>query len=178
MSSTTANKRILTNKKGVTVQTLYTDKEAFDIVAQAVKNRSMGNFASDLIDKGNRYGLSEEQFWWVHKLANQQEVKIQAGNILHVFTQAALNGVSTRHLKQSFETPGGTVGLSISGLSSRHAGTIWVTDGGKYPDNKLYGKIDKAHGIFTGTDVPPYVIELIKELNDNPIKIKWYVLCQ
>lgn len=178
MSSITANKRILTNKKGVTVETPYTDKEAFDIVSQAVNHGSLGNFAVDLITKGNKYGLSDEQFWWVHKLANQQQVSIQAGNILHVFNQAKLNGVSPRRLKQEFETPNGTIVLSISGPSSRHAGTIWVADEGKYPDNKLYGKIDKAHGIFTGTDVPQHVVDFIKDLNDNPSKLRWYSACQ
>lgn len=164
----------MTNRKGKTVTTSYSDAEAFRVVEQAVREGRLDGFAVDLVTKGSKYGLSDEQFWWVHRLANPEPMVEQpAQNVLHAFKQAAANGVKARNLKLLYQTDDGTVQLAMAGAKSKYQGDIWVTDGGTYPDNKLYGRIDGAHGIFRGRDVPQHVAKLITQLNDGKAKMPW-----
>lgn len=174
MSQTASQTRTLVNKKGREVTTPYTDGEAFKVLEQQMKDGNASQFAVDLIYKGRKYGLSEEQFWWIHRLAiPEPPLEIKVPNIRHSVECALEAGVKAKNIKKRFDLPEGNVVVAMAGPRSKHYGTIFVTDDGVYPDNKYYGKID-AHGIFTGRNTPEFVQKLIVAINDNvPAHFPW-----
>lgn len=161
--------RTLVNRRGKELETTRTDKEAFDELERLVEEGKADQFATDLIQKGIKNGLSEEQFWWVHKLCDQTNVKLPLGNISGRMAAAVRAGVSLRAMKCSLETSENKiVRLSIAGQRSKNAGDVWVSDDGKYPDNVLYGRIETATGIFHGRNTPEDVLEMLTLVNDHP----------
>lgn len=175
MQPTEATKRVLTNRKGKTVETPYTDSEAFTIVEDGVRKGTLGSFAAELVNKGARYGLSEEQYWWIHRLAVPPvTVKVNCNNIMHRFQRAFDNGVRASRMKVNFLTEGGPIRLSFATPRSKNFRDVYVTDDGEYPDNTYYGKIDHNSGMMTVNDsTPQFVIDFLNNLNDSPDKLPW-----
>lgn len=146
-----------------------TDKEAFNLLAEQVARGEKDGFAADLVQKGGKYGLSEAQFWWIHKLGMpENKCELQANEIVARFTEASFNNVAVKHLRLYIpDAEGGTVKFAFAGPRSKHHGDVWVTDDGEYPNNKLYGRIPRSTGIFVGRDVPDLVQVVIQQVNDN-----------
>lgn len=168
MAQAATNQRTLVNRKGQQVITPYTEAEAFKIVEDGVTSGKLTGFAADLIAKGKRYGLSEEQYWWVHRLAvPREQEQLDCNAIVQSFTRGKHNGVKQRNQKVDFVlSDGSKLRLAAASARSKHAGCIFVTDDGAYPDNKYYGKIDQ-HGFFTGYDVPSLVVERLLDICEN-----------
>jgi len=168
MEYATANQRVLVNRKGQQVITNYTDAEAFKVLEDQIAGGKLQGFAVDLVSKGKKYGLSEEQYWWVHRLAVPRErEEIDCNDILQAFLRARSNGVKQRNMKVDYKLPDGTtLRLALASQRSKNAGCIYVTDDGTYPDNKYYGKIDQ-HGFFSGYDVPLQVSDRLHVILEN-----------
>ena len=169
MATKQTETRTLVNRKGQSLNTERTEKQAFAELERRVKAGEASDFAADLIRKGRKNGLSDEQFWWVHKLLEPvNEVEIPCGNINARMNNARDNGVKVRNLKVRFDTElDGCVQLMMAGPRSKYYRSIWVTDGGQYPENVLYGMIDYNTGVFKGRDVPLEIQALLREINDN-----------
>jgi len=170
MAIKTSVPRTLRNRKGKTLTTVRTDKEAFDELERQVQDGQQDTFAADLVYKGARNGLSEEQFWWVHKLLEpRDECMIPVGNITHRMHAALDAGASMRSLKVELRTSDDQpVKLAMAGSRSKYSGDVWVTDDGAYPDNRLYGRIEHTTGVFKGHNVPVSVQDLLRAVQSNP----------
>jgi len=108
MSNIPARTRTLVNNKGKSLDTPYTDKDAFDKLSRHVSDRADDeSFESDLISKGKRYGLSEQQFWWVHKLLLDLEnppERPQLMGIWNAYSRAKIAMVGQRGMKRCINT--------------------------------------------------------------------------
>lgn len=51
------------NRRGQSIETPYSDIEALALLESVP-----GEFAQDLVRKSQKFSLSDEQYWWVHKL--------------------------------------------------------------------------------------------------------------
>tara|TARA_Y100001972_G_scaffold125774_1_gene177759 strand:- start:161 stop:691 length:531 start_codon:yes stop_codon:yes gene_type:complete len=149
MSDTQVETRTLVNNKGQSIDTPYTDKEAFDKLKRRALEQPVGNFTSDLIAKGARYGLSDQQFWWVHKLLLELEnppERPQLMGIWNAYSRAKLAMVSQRDMTCSFtldDKEDTQLVLSVAGSRSKYAGSIWV----RIPLDDIYlGRI--TDGLF------------------------------
>ena len=168
MATQQQEQRTLVNRKGRTVVTNRSDGEAFAELERRVDEGSVGEFARDLVSKGRRYGLSEEQYWWVHKLL-VPPTELDCSEVATRMRNARRNGVGIKALRLTVSSDeGNVVQLSMAGSRSKYCGDIWVTDGGVYPDNTLYGRIDAVSGMFLGSDVPDDVTKVLEDIQDNP----------
>lgn len=164
--------RALRNKKGVTLYTLLSDKEAFNTLEKHVEQGHGTDFARDLVFKGQRHGLSEEQFWWVHKMANDivnPPKPLMLTNIANRFTRARDRGVKVKDLKAkigSVEVHGQPrkVELSYATGRSRYPGSVWVN----IPEVEIYcGRIDTDGTFFRTTNCPDEVVTVLLKTNDE-----------
>lgn len=171
MATQTNPQRILTNRKGRELTTGFTDKEACKLLAESVRDGNAEDFAVDLHSKGQRYGFSDEQMWWVHYFAlKASEPRIVYTNINAAFQRALINHVSPRKMVVLIQTDDllGTVKLSFAGQRSRYYGSVWITDEGTYPDNQLYGRIDGQHGVLNqGRAWNDNVKDLLNKVEEN-----------
>lgn len=125
-----------------------------------------------------RYRPSDAQLFWLHKIYNQlmgheerpqaprEELTDNFSDIESLFTRAAGN---LRYPKVRLQTSNGDpVVLSRAGQRSRHTGCINVTDGGRYGDNKWYGRINRDGTFTAGRECNQQVIDLLKVFAENP----------
>lgn len=120
-----------------------------------VIKRVSGNFADDLVRTYERNKITEGQIVWVHILAIRQlekEVEDEKPKetfceIRDLFDKAIENG--GKRLKIKCEINGKPLGLSLAGPNSKNAGSIYVTDGGKFGSNIYYGKINELGEFIT-----------------------------
>lgn len=170
MANAQKDVRVLVNRKGKQISTTRSDKDAFNELERRVEEGNAGTFAADLISKGTRYGLSDEQFWWVHSLLEPVDhAEIPCGEITARMHDALLNGVKMRNMKCNLLTEGGQpIRLSMAGSRSKYHGDVWVTDDGEYPSNRLFGRIEQSTGIFKGHNVPEDVQILLIAIQENP----------
>lgn len=162
--------RVLINAKGQELTTTLTDGQAFERLADLVDKGERDGFAEDLIIRGRKYNnISEQQFWWIHKLGQPQAplCEVEVYEIWCRFDAAHQNGVKTKHLRKEFPCEDSTVILSFCGPRSKYYGDIWVTGPGKYPDNKLYGRIQSGCGTLLGRGVPEAVQKLVVQINEH-----------
>jgi hypothetical protein len=76
MAKSAETGRTLVNRRGGELVTTMTDKKAFKTVEKIVEaNPHQNKFAANLITTGKKHGLTDEQFWWIHKIA-----QMEAGN--------------------------------------------------------------------------------------------------
>jgi len=141
--------------KGQSFITPYTNSEAMDILDAAIEDgRIYGDFAKDLRTQymtRRRGGLSPKQWGWVHKIIHDRidhadspadaprEKLGDMSKIAKAFEVARKHKKNPR-IRFEFED-GGQLVLNIAGSRARKPGSINVTDGGRYGDNKWYGRI-------------------------------------
>jgi hypothetical protein len=112
----------------------------------ALPNLSSGSrdFANSLIASAEGRGLSEKQLYWVRKLAEPPAppTTVEVGDLTNVLT---LFDNARKHLKfpkvKLALEDGSPVVLSVAGPGAKAPGTINVTDGGSYGNNKWFGRI-------------------------------------
>jgi hypothetical protein len=182
--------RTLTNKKGRTIQTPYSDHEALALI-----RKSTSEFAQSLVYKSTgRWGLSYEQWFYVHDMAMQATLPaaprptVEVADMSRVIAMfetakahaAKRTGKKARapkiHLQvskvqdhQNFEMY--PICLSMAGDSAKVPGSINVTDGGPYGNNKWYGRILRNGTFEAGRDVPSTLVPFLKEFAANPEQI-------
>jgi hypothetical protein len=169
MSQTQQATRRLVTRKGRTVDTPYTDRQAFDRLEQMVEQGKGGDFAADLIAKGITKGLSDEQFKWVHILVVEAETpreSIMLPNIASAYRRGVEAGVAQRNMKILVgvvdEQP---VQLSVAGRRSKHCGSVWVT----LPQSDTYcGRIGTDNVFYMVRECPAEVREVLEAIEANP----------
>lgn len=109
-------------------------------------------FADSLIKQGHKRGLSSKQMYWVGKLmeiAITGDIQQAKKTIVNVGSLAGLVDFfvkAKQHIKypkivMSFEN--GDLRLSMAGPTAKKPGTINITDGKPYGQNKWYGRISQ-----------------------------------
>lgn len=169
--------KIYRTKKGPEVNSSLTDAEALAWCAKIPNN----NFSKDLAIKALQgLTLSEDQIAWAHVLANKyldsitpQEGKIERGfdffriAELFLFAKNKLKRPKIRLLGPEKEL----LVLSWAGEKSKYPETIPVVQWlGNY-NTRFFGRIYQ-NGVFDTQNNPPeWVISVLREFSDNPVKV-------
>lgn len=167
---------LLTNRRNETINTPYSNPEALAKLNQL--GSRAGSFGQDLVIKSRRYGLSSEQFFYVHKIVLQAEQprqsaerpKHEVGNLGRVIAMFDRAKAHLKNPKIRLMVDGQTIQLSIAGPKSKNAGAINVTDGGAYMNNRWFGKITRD-GVFEQAmrfTPPAGLVELLRDFAANP----------
>ena len=136
-------------------------------------------FAQSLIDQEARRGLSDKQWYWVEKLADRAhavsapEPDPQVGDFTGVY---AIFTRAREHLKfpkiRLQTADGEPVALGVAGPRSKRPGVINVTDGGRFGENRWYGRIETDGSWDQPRDgVPANVVAVIQRLADEPATV-------
>lgn len=160
-------------KNGESIETALTDRQAQEICAN-----SRSNFARDLALKmDSKWGLSESQMFWLHKLANDdgkppkaEAIGVDFEAIAAIFGKAAEN-LKFPKLNFTAIPDVGNVTLSLCGSQSKYTGEINVTDGGRYGEGKWYGRINKEGGFVRGKAATDELVEFLKDFGSEPERI-------
>ncbi len=139
--------------------------------------------AQDLVTASTtrRGGLSDAQWGLVERLIKQVEAPAaqspagpepedlgsRFGGVFELFEQAVQNGI--KHPKIRLATGDGQALMFVrAGSGSRYSGQIMITDGGRYPNNRYFGRIDDAGRFVGGRDLTPSVASYLRAFNANP----------
>lgn len=137
-------------------ETHLTDKEATDVLKRIPADHRDRGFANDLLEKGDRYGLSVKQLAWVHKLALRQlawESKPAAEPVRASVwaTRKFPNLVKfldpvSKKLKSGANVRFDGWSVSRCRSGSQWNGHYWVSNGAEFGSglNRLYGRITPA----------------------------------
>jgi hypothetical protein len=119
-------------------------------------------FARDLIAAVRKYGPTSGRMKWIdilieraQKPADQQgPEQVKVGDFQGVYGLFAKAALHLRFPKIRLQLADGSpLVLSMAGPNSKHKGTINVTDGGAFPGNKWYGRVD-SKGVWTKSHAP------------------------
>jgi hypothetical protein len=170
--------RTLTTKRGRSVTTPYSDREAINI-CQNLSN----NFAQDLVFKARKYGLSPDQMTWAHILACEATLPkpaapaaptVAVGEMSRISDMFARAKTHLKNPKITLTVNGMAVQLSLAGPRSKNPGMIYVTDGGPFGNNTYYGKI-AADGSFQPSGKAGAVLDsltaFLREFSANPEQV-------
>lgn len=165
--------RTLDNGKGKTLSTTLSDAAALKLCAT-----SSSTFGQDLARKATTYRLSPAQWFWVHKLAQEViQAPVAAAPVQIAATMQPIQDLFAKaqtHLKYpkvTLDAGAYTVVLSLAGPRSKNAGGINVTDEGRFPNNRYFGRIDMQGAFFPGRTVPDEVTALLTLFAQDPIGV-------
>lgn len=162
---------VLTTSRGDLVTVAMTDDEAAKFLAEKASN-----FANDLAVSFAKYGSwTAAQRPWAHKLANEAQAAADAPpapaqrpaahslpNVIARFETAVSNGATYPSIRLS-------AGLTIKFMTGgRNPGTVTVTDGGAYPNNEFYGRVQPNGDWDPPRNTPGEVIDALREYNADP----------
>ncbi len=139
-----------------------------------VRERASGEFVGSVCDQFARRGaLSPKQWAAVNRIADdirKPKIVLDFAAIIVVFEVALAAGL--KYPKVALLTAlGNPVVLSRAGNQARLPGTINVTDGGPYGDNKWYGRIEMDGTFKPSRDCPDDVVTLLQEFSDDPVSV-------
>ncbi len=165
--NTTTETRTLTTKKGRSIETSLFDYDALETLRD-----QKGDFAQDLVEKEDKYGLSPDQWVWVHILAIEtvptaQEKAIagyEVASIVNLLSNAAANGLKFPAIKLD------GVKLSLCGSKAKVPGAVNVTDGGPYGANQWYGRIELDGKWTPRAGTPQAIIDVVLAFDASPAK--------
>lgn len=66
---------------------------------------------------------------------------------------------------------GESVVLSLAGSNSRYVGSVQLTDGERYPDNRYYGRVSPGGELVPGKDMTDSVWSLLVDLAVDPVGV-------
>jgi hypothetical protein len=87
--------------------------------------------------------------------------------IFELFAKAKAAGLKYPKIRLETET-GTRVVLHQAGSGSRYVGQVQITDGGRYPDNRYFGRIDLSGALHAGRDMSIDVQTLLTNLGEHP----------
>ena len=131
------------------------------------------DFASSLLGSWKKHGhLTDKQMYWATTLVARIDaptatpVQVSGiGRIRRMFDAAASK---LKYPKIWLGTEAHPLRLSIAGPTSRHAGSIMVTDGRPFGSNRYYGAIDLSGNLKPGRDLTAEVSAELSELGADP----------
>jgi hypothetical protein len=149
--------------------------EAIETLEEYVQaGKVYGDFGPSLVSQFKRRGdLSEKQWPWVHKLIGEADTDNRPvedlGDLAGVYQLMEIASKFIKWPKIKLATADGDiVKLVRAGERSKYTGQINVTDDGYYGNNTWYGRIDQEGAMTKGRDCTDKVVELLKELGDDP----------
>jgi len=176
--TTTSSVTVQSRNGSKTVETPYDDEEAINLLVERVGNGLMHSaFARSLAEQYDARGLSSKQVAWVQVLVVEFEQQMAPSDAVRVghaliqrFDEAAEN---LKYPKIKFhDLPGiGNLKLVRSGAKSKRPGTIAVTDGKAFGENKYYGHISRDGLFVTARDCTAAVSEFVQEFGENPVEV-------
>lgn len=139
-------------------------------VIATLKTLKNNEFAQDLINKYNSFGLSTKQWYWAIKIAGeslQPKVKFNENfsRLADFMTKAS---ESLRTPKLTLTVDGEIIKLARTGHTSSRPGVINVTDGRPYGENQWYGRISPDGSFQSGRAYNSKVRALLIALNYDP----------
>lgn len=147
-----------------------------EVVAWLKANGQRSEFAASLTAAIFNYGsLTERQLAAVEKIlrkdaerkADAPKPVAELGNCLKYLQTARENGLKYPKLRL-VDSSGARIVLQLAGDRSRNPGSVNITDGRGYPDNRWFGRID-VDGKFTpARNCPPEVVETLVEIDKDP----------
>jgi hypothetical protein len=177
----------LTDDKGRTVDTPFTDSEAIEHlrrIAEGITEASESNrkFARDLWASYCRFrSLTPNRLFWAHRLAveaingpPEKPKPVSLTNFDRIVQMFKHAKSKLEFPKVKFKLPRGeTLQLSILGEGSKRPGCINVTNGRSFPRhlNKWYGCISQDGQYDPSYKSTPEVVEFLKSLSENPEQV-------
>ena len=148
----------------------YSNEEALKL-AGLLKN----DFAADLVGKAKKFGLSDKQWAWIHRLvweADNPKAKVEKKVDASITVDAVVALFEHAHgslkfPKLVFEINGQTVKMARVG-SGKNAGCINLTDGKPYGENTWFGRINTDGSVTAGSALTEDVLALLKALDHAP----------
>lgn len=148
----------------------YSNEEALKI-ADELEN----SFAADLVRKAKKFGLSDKQWAWIHRLVwekDHPEAKVEKKvvtttvcGILELFETAHAN---LKYPKLLFSIEGQDVKIQRAGAKSKHKGCLNLTDGKAYGENKWFGRINTDGSITVSGLMTDAILALLLALDKAP----------
>lgn len=151
----------------------YTLADLAQVVGQL--SESDQRFANSLLSQ--RRPLSERQWPWVGKLIERAtrpapQAEQLAATVVGVFTLLQRAGQHLKHPKIHLMAPDGTpVQLAVAGVRSKYQGSVMLTDGGPYGQNRYFGRISETGELTEGRNITPDVRSLIGRLAADPVAV-------
>ena len=141
--------------------------DTLDDAIEVVKKNHTSKFATDLVEKHERFGLSDKQAAWVHKFANeeprQQREVLELGltNIAAMLRNKSGKGRPKMTIADGVE-------VSLNGSRSKNPDHVTVTDGNpSFDDRVYYGRIDPDGTIYPGRDFSDEVQQALVAFNNQ-----------
>jgi hypothetical protein len=150
--------------------TFESPHQTLDDAIEAIKqsgNRS--EFARDLIKIHAKYGLSDKQAAWAHRLATQPPRETREPMALGLTNIALMLRNLPGKKRPKLEVANGVV-VTLNSDKSKNPGHVSVTDGGPYGESVYFGRIDPDSGtVYPGRDFTDEVLQaLVAFNNQNP----------
>lgn len=140
----------------------------------------VGEFANSLLRGLKARGrLSDSQGAWLHRLATEAKERISTARPRQqfvdgldlsriVFMLKAARNAGKRFPRITLDASGTPVVLQLAGESSKHPGTVTVTDGGPFGQNRWFGRIDAEGRFSRGSACNDLVEGILRALAEKP----------
>ncbi len=165
------------NGEVVTVESPFTsDHDAISKLRQLVASREVrSQFAQNLLNAEDNYGLSPKQSAWVHILVvgainppTPPGPEFQLDSIRGMMDQAIDEGLKSPRMKFTLAS-GKRLVLSVGSARSQAPGKIWLTDGGRYRDGRAYfGTVDLEGGYRCSNNRDEEILNFIVAFDADP----------
>jgi hypothetical protein len=140
--------------------------ETLDAAVEVLKRDHTSKFARELVEKHEKYSLSDKQAAWVHKIASEEPRQGRDPLELGLTGIAAMLKVKPGKGRPKLDVAPG-VQVTLNSEKSKNPGHVTITDGGPYGDNKYYGRIDERGTVYAGRDFTDEVQQALVAFNNQ-----------
>jgi len=139
-----------------------------DLAIECLRKNHAGNqFARELVEKFDKYSLSDKQAAWAHKLASEEPRQQRAPLELGLTNIAPMLRNKPGKGRPKLEVGGGVV-VSLNSDKSSRPGHVSITDGGPYGESVYFGRIDPETGtVYAGRDFTDEVQQALVAFNNQ-----------
>ncbi len=137
-----------------------------DAVEVLKKDHARNSFASDLVEKHERFGLSDAQAAWVHKIASEEPRVQRAPLELDLRNIAVMLRNKPGKGRPKLTVADGVV-VTLNSDKSKNPGHVSVTDGGPYKQNTYFGRIDDSGTVYPAAAFTDEVQQALVAFNNQ-----------
>lgn len=133
-----------------------------------------GEFGRKMAGIAARGKASAKVWYWVWKLAEDKKnpsprrESVDLGDFARIVQLLVTAAAHMKYPKIRLSVGDQPVVLSLAGQRSKRPGTINVTDGGRYGENKWFGRIEKDGSLSPGRELTEPVTDLLKAFANDP----------